>query len=396
VTATSALRHGGQTPAGGGRPREATRPRPPRPRRVRAFVLDDWLMLGGALLAAFALVDVAYLHLLDVSGVVGFLLCWYALFLLLYGAVLALGNPRPVVVERLVMVTLYLVAAVVAAALISTVVYIFVRGWAAVDRAGFFTQDMAGAALTDPLGRGGIGHAIVGTIIEVGLALVIAVPLGIGTAVYVVEVKGPGATLIRTVVEAMTALSDILAGLFVYTVLIIGFGLPKSGLAAAVAIGVTMLPLVARASEVALRVVPGSLREAALALGATHWRTVRRAVLPTARAGLATAVIVAMARGVGETAIVLVTSGASSFWTFNPTKEPMNSLPLFILTAYQTDSPAALTRAFGAASVLLTMVLVLFVSARWLVREKGSRPRRRLAAAMWESTGRRWARSPDR
>jgi phosphate transport system permease protein len=137
-----------------------------------------------------------------------------------------------------------------------------------------------------------------------------------------------------------------------------------------------------------------------MALGATHWNTVRKAVLPTAKAGLATAVIVAIARGVGETAIVLVTSGASSFLTFDPTKEPMNSLPLFILTAYQTDSPAALTRAFGAASVLLTMVLVLFVAARFLVRERTS-GRRQVWLAQRRSAQRRWpgrrpARSSER
>jgi phosphate transport system permease protein len=353
-----------------------------KPRRVRTLVLDDWLMLGGSLLASFALVDIGYLHMLDVSGIVGFVIVWYVAFIALYGAVVATANPRHVVVEKLVTATLYLVAALVLAALTTTVVYIFVKGWRALDHLGFYTHDMAGVSLTSSVGRGGIAHAIVGTIIEVGLAVLFAVPLGIGTAVYMVEVRGPGARLIRTVVEAMTAVSDILAGLFVYAILVIGFHWPKDGLAAAIAIGVTMLPLVARTADVALQVVPGSLREAAMALGANHWKTVRKVVLPAARAGLATAAIVAIARGVGETAVVLVTSGASSFMTVNPTKEPMNSLPLFIYTAYQTDAPNALSRAFGAASVLLAMVLALFVAARWFARDKGSsRARQVLAAA---------------
>jgi phosphate transport system permease protein len=127
--------------------------------------------------------------------------------------------------------------------------------------------------------------------------------------------------LVRTVVEAMTALPEILAGLFVYVVLIVGFGMSKSGLAAA-AMAVTMVPIIARASEVALRVVPSGLREASSALGATHWKTVRKVVLPSARAGLATATILAIARGIGETAIVLITSGASSFLNFNPSACP--------------------------------------------------------------------------
>ena len=143
-------------------------------------------------------------------------------------------------------------------------------------------------------------------------------PLGIGTAVYMAEVGGRFSQLVRTVVEAMTALPEILAGLFIYVVLIVDFGLSEVGLAASVAMSVTMLPIIARAGEVALRVVPGGLREASCALGATHWQTVRRVVLPTARAGLATGVILGIARGVGETAIVLITSGASTFLNFNP------------------------------------------------------------------------------
>jgi phosphate transport system permease protein len=290
----------------------------------------------------------------------------------------AIANPRHIVIERLVASTLYLVAALVIFALASTVVYTFAEGWRAFVHLNFFTHDMAGVSTSAPLNEGGILHAIVGTLIMVGIAVVVAVPLGIGTAVYMTEVKGPGSNLIRTVVEAMTALSDILAGLFVYALLVVGFGLGKTGLAAAIAIAVTMLPLVARASEVALRVVPGSLRQASEALGATHWKTTWKVVLPSARAGLVTAAILAIARGIGETAVVLVTSGASSFLNFNPTSEPMNSLPLYIYTAYETHQPLALTRAFGAASVLLAMVLLLFVVARWIVRDKTGRESSRL------------------
>jgi phosphate transport system permease protein len=364
----------------GGAPEVPSTPVPAkrRPRRVRALTLDDWLSLGGSVLASFALVDIGYLHLVNFSGIVGFAICWYFVFLLVYGTVVAIANPRHIVIERLVASTLYLVAALVIFALASTVVYTFAEGWRAFVHLNFFTHDMAGVSTSAPLNEGGILHAIVGTLIMVGIAVVVAVPLGIGTAVYMTEVKGPGSNLIRTVVEAMTALSDILAGLFVYALLVVGFGLGKTGLAAAIAIAVTMLPLVARASEVALRVVPGSLRQASEALGATHWKTTWKVVLPSARAGLVTAAILAIARGIGETAVVLVTSGASSFLNFNPTSEPMNSLPLYIYTAYETHQPLALTRAFGAASVLLAMVLLLFVVARWIVRDKTGRESNRL------------------
>jgi phosphate transport system permease protein len=370
----AAMEEGGGTPETPSPPLSAKR----RPRRVRALNLDDWLSLGGSVLASLALVDIGYLHLVNFSGIVGFAVCWYFVFLLIYGTVVAITNPRHIVVERLVASTLYLVAALIVFALASVVVYTFAKGWPAFVHLNFFTHDMAGVSPSAPLNQGGILHAIVGTVIMVSIAVVVAVPLGIGTAVYMTEVKGPGSHLIRTVVEAMTALSDILAGLFVYALLVVGFGLGKTGLAAAIAIAVTMLPLVARASEVALRVVPGSLRQASEALGATHWKTTWKVVLPSARAGLVTAAILAIARGIGETAVVLVTSGASSFLNFNPTSEPMNSLPLYIYTAYETHQPLALTRAFGAASVLLAMVLLLFVVARWIVRDKTGRESSRL------------------
>jgi phosphate transport system permease protein len=345
--------------------------RPARvPRKIRQFTTDDWLSLGGSLIAAFALVEVVYEHILDTSGTLGFLVSFYLAFLLIYAAVVAMVNPRPVVVERLVTAALWVAAGVVVGALGSTVIYTFVEGWPALVHVSFYTHDMSAVSPTAPLTQGGVLAAIVGTVIEVGIAIAVAVPLGIGTAVYMSEVGGHGSRFVRTVVEAMTALPEILAGLFVYVTLIVGFGLPKSGLAASAAMAVTMVPIVARAAEVALRVVPNGLREASGALGATHWKTVRKVVLPSCKAGLATATILAIARGVGETAVVLITSGASSFLTFNPTQNPMNSLPLFIYTAYTTHEPTAISRAFGAASVLLALVLVLFVVTRLISKDR--------------------------
>jgi phosphate transport system permease protein len=342
------------------------------PRTVRALTADDWLSLIGSLLSSLALVTVVYEHILDGSGTVGFAICWYAAFLLIYAIVVAMSNPRPVVVERLVTAALYVAALLVMFALTTTVVFTFVKGWPALTHVNFFTHDMSGVSPLAPLNQGGILAAIVGTVIEIAIAITISLPLGIGTAVYMSEVGGRLSRLVRTVVEAMTALPEILAGLFVYVFLIVEFRLPKSGLAVSVAMAVTMVPIIARASEVALRVVPNGLREASNALGASHWKTVRKIVLPSARSGLATAAILAVARGIGETAIVLICSGASSFLTFNPTENPMNSLPLTIYTAFVTGEPAAIARAFGAASVLLAMVLVLFVVVRLISRDNAT------------------------
>ena len=210
--------------------------------------------------------------------------------------------------------------------------------------------------------------AIAGTLIEIGIAIAISLPLGVATAVYMTEVRGRLSKVVRTVVEAMTALPEILAGLFVYVVLIVRLGYPRTGFAAAVAISVTMIPIIARSSEVALRVVPGGLREASLALGSSQWQTVRRVVLPTAKAGLATALILGVARGVGETAAVLITSGASTYLNLNPFQDPMNSLPLFAFNAVRSGQDLYITRGFGAAAILLVLVLTLFVIMRLLAR----------------------------
>lgn len=357
---------------GGDRP-VAPKPKVRKPRRTPNFTAEDWISLIGSVLSSLAFVTIVYEHILDGSGTIGFGLCWYAAFLVVYAAVVSVVHPRPIVLERLVASTLYLAAALVLFALGSTVFYIFAQGWRALVHVNFFTHDMSGVSPTAPLNQGGILHAIVGTVEEVGIAVAISVPLGIGTAVYLTEVGGRASSLVRTVVEAMTALPEILAGLFVYVLLIVEFGFSKSGMAVSVAMTITMIPIIARAGEVALRVVPSGLREASTALGATHWKTVWGVVLPSARAGLATATILAVARGIGETAIPLIVSGASSFLTFNPLNVPMNSLPLFIYTAYTTHEPLAITRAFGAASVLMVMVLLLFVAIRILVRQKGVR-----------------------
>jgi phosphate transport system permease protein len=147
-----------------------------------------------------------------------------------------------------------------------------------------------------------------------------------------------------------------------------------------------MLPIIARASDVVLRVVPGGLREASLALGASRWRTVWHVVLPTARPGLATALILGIARGIGETSPVLLTSGAASFMVVDPTKGVMNSLPLFIFTTVRSGEPIYIARAFGAAAILMALVLVAFVTARVLARPpRPSRRRRRLTSALRRS-----------
>jgi phosphate transport system permease protein len=162
----------------------------------------------------------------------------------------------------------------------------------------------------------------------------------------------------------MTALPDVLAGLFIYATLILIFGLQTSGLAAGVALAVTTLPIVCRAADVVLSLVPGGLTEASFALGSGQWSTVRFVTLPTARSGLATAVILGAARAIGETAPVLLTAGQTTFFKLNPTDGPMMSLPLLAYSLASSPFPNMVTRGFGAAAVLLVLVVGLFAVAR--------------------------------
>ena len=330
--------------------------------------------LVGCWIAALALAWLVCGRIMPWHGVLVFTAVTVVLGLVLIAIITAIDAGWPEVADRIVTTIITLAAGLVGLALVSTVLFIFAKGYKPLLHLNTFFDDMSGVAARDPLDKGGVAHAIVGSLIEVGIAIVVAIPLGIGTAIYMTEIGGKFARVVRTIVEAMTALPSIVAGLFIYTTLIVGLGVPRSGLAAAMALGVMMLPIIARASDVVLRVVPGNLREASLALGASRWRTVWHIVLPTARPGLATAVILGVARGIGETSPVLLTSGAASFMVTNPTDGVMNSLPLFIFSTVRSGEPVYIERAYGAAAILLAIVLVLFVTARLLARpRKGSR-----------------------
>ena len=343
-----------------------------RPRSTRRRTKDDMLSIAGAAVGSLAIVWLVYERLLAWSGTVGFFVWWYAAFLAFYAVLVSFSNPRTVVVDRLAAVWVHAGAFVVGAALTTVIIYTFVQGRHALMHPNFFVHDMSGVAPSATLAHGGVLHAILGTVEEIAVAIAISLPLGVGTAVYLTEVGGRGSRAVRTVVEAMTALPEILAGLFVYVAFVVGLGYAKTGLAVSIAMTITMVPIIARSGEVALRVVAGGLREAGLALGASHWATVRKVVLPSARAGLATALILSVARGIGETAIPLILSGASSFTNVDLFKDPMNSLPLYIFVSVRSAEPTAIERGFGAASILLTFVLFLFVLIRFLARDKAS------------------------
>ena len=237
---------------------------------------------------------------------------------------------------------------------------------------GFFTE-----SLRNVVGEGGGAvHAIVGTVIITGLATFMAVPIGILTAVYLRE-YGAGRRLAAAVtffVDVMTGIPSIVAGLFAYALfaLFLGPGV-RLGMVGAVALTVLMIPIVVRATEEMLRIVPNSLREAAYALGVPKWKTIVRVVLPTALGGIITGVMLAIARVVGETAPLLVTTGVITSTNWNPFEGRMMNLSVFAYFQYKTPGVPPepyFARAWAAALTLIIIVLVLYflarlVSLRW-------------------------------
>ncbi len=341
-------------------------PAPPAdaPLRIRRVSAEGTLSVLGAAGAALALDWVLYERVLPFTGVLGFWVSWYVLFLVLYGGIAALQWDRMAVRDRIVQVTLTTGGVLATAIVVDQVGYTLVRGFTAVKHLTFFTQSMAAEGPLSPQDVGGVGHALVGTLEQITLATAFAVPLGVMAAVFLSEVGGRLARPVRTLVDAMTALPDIISGLFILAFVVLTLGLQKCGFAASLALGVTMLPIVCRASEAVLRIVPGTLREASYALGGSQWRTVLSVVLPTARSGLSTAVVLAMARGIGETAPVLLVAGYARGFNWNPFANWQTSLPLYIYYEIQLPQVTEKIRAFGGGFALIILVLILFTIAR--------------------------------
>jgi len=270
---------------------------------------------------------------------------------------------REEIKDRIVTVLLYSAGFILVGALAFVVIFTLIRGQAPLTHPNFYVRPGEAGPL-DGLDVGGIAHAIIGTLIQISIALLITIPLGITTAVFLNEIGGRFARFVRTISDAMTALPSIVAGLFIFSALIRTGVLQKSGLAAALAISVMMLPIIIRASDVVLRLVPGNLREASYALGSTRWRTVWSVVLPTSRSGLVTAVILGTARGIGETSPVLLTSGSTNVMNTDILHDPMISLPLQVFNFTRSPEPNFIARGFGTAAVLLLIVLLLFAIAR--------------------------------
>lgn len=346
-------------------PTRSADPAPPAPRRRTGGVTrEDRLNIVGAAVSGLCVALLLFGRLAAFSGLLGFVVVAYVVFLATYALLVSFTEGGPTVVDKVVTVLLTTAGLVTFTALVFVVMYTLVQGRKALVHPNFFTEDMQRAGPLEPLTVGGIKHALVGTMWMISIGLFITVPLGVTAAVYLNEVGGRFSRFVRTIVNAMTALPSIVAGLFIYATWILALGNEKSGFAAALAIAVMMLPIIIRASDLVLRLVPNNLREASAALGASQWRTVWHVVLPTARSGLATAVILGTARGIGETAPVLLTAGSTAALNGSPVRGPMVSLPLATFEFVKSPQPAMIARGFATAAFLMMVVLVLFLVAR--------------------------------
>ncbi|MFF0430533.1 phosphate ABC transporter permease PstA [Streptomyces sp. NPDC004520] len=234
----------------------------------------------------------------------------------------------------------------------------------------FLTHSMNG--VLDAEEGGGVYHALLGTIEQVGIATLIAAPIGLLTAVYLVEYATGGklAKAVTFFVDVMTGIPSIVAGLFILATwnLILGFG--PSGFAGAMALAILMMPVVVRSTEEMLKLVPNELREASLALGIPKWRTILKVVLPTAIGGITTGVMLAVARITGETAPVLLLVFGTKLINPNPFEGAQSSLPLYVYEQYAVGTDAAVARAWAAALVLIAFVMILNLVARGIARWK--------------------------
>jgi phosphate transport system permease protein len=256
--------------------------------------------------------------------------------------------------------------------LLSLLASLVIRGWKALSPAFIFQNNIYISPST-PLEYGGIGHSILGTALIVFLASLVAVPIGIATAIYITEVRGRAVPYVRFFVQSMSGVPSVVAGLFILTTLVVSGALSQSALAGGLAYAILMLPTVARTAEEVLRLVPDELRTGALALGSTRARTVFQVVLPAARTGIVTAIVLGIARIIGETAPLLLAAGNSDETVLNPTGSPISSLPTYIFNNVALPYPDAVTRAWGAALALMIFVAVLFTIARVLGRGRMSR-----------------------
>lgn len=348
---------------------------PQRPWRKRPVKLDATIALATVLPAVIVALIFA---MTDIPGAVVMVVVYLPLQLIAAGIAAFATRGKRGVADSFLIVSAIGATVFSFVILLSLLGSLIVRGIEALwgpegFRSSFLFQNNVYINPSTPLEYGGLGHAVLGTLLIVGISTLIAVPIGIATAVYITEVRGRAVPYVRFFVQSMSGVPSIVAGLFILTVLIVSGAIGQSAFAGGLAYAILMLPTVARTAEEVLRLIPDDLRTGALALGSTRARVVLRVVLPAAKTGIVTAIILGIARVIGETAPLLLTSLKSDQTVLNPLGGPIAALPTYIFDNVALPYPGAVTRAWGAALVLMLLVLVLFTIARIIGRDRVGR-----------------------
>ncbi len=333
-----------------------------------AASLSDGRRLGRPAIAVIGVASLALTALLfaltPLQGRAGFVVAALAVFTVALATISFVVEGRRRASDRMLGLGVRLAVLIALLPLVLVLGYTLNRGLSKVD-VNFLTHSMKGVGPFDT--GGGLYHAAIGTLEQVLLTMLIAVPLGLLVAIYLAEYgRGRFASTVRFLVDVMTGIPSIVAGLFIYALVVINSG--PSGLAAALALAILMLPVVVRSAEEMIKLVPDGLREASYALGVPKWKTILRIVLPTASAGITTGVMLAVARVTGETAPLLLTSQTFDAINPNPFSGRQSALSSYIYDQATSAGPGYIPRAWGAALVLIAIVLVLYASARLLTR----------------------------
>ena len=322
-----------------------------------AIASAAWLFLELDLMVAILLVLLP-LQLVAV-GIAGFLL----------------KGKRGVPDAALIVMT-YFLGAFVMVLLISVLWSVIEAGFAALSPQ-FIFQNNVYVTPTTGLEIGGVGHAVIGTLLVVGLSTLVTVPLGVATGVYLTETRAKSRGFIRVLLQAIAGLPSVVAGLFVYSMLIVTGVSAYAGWLGSLALVPLMLPTVARVTEEALRLVPQELRNGALGLGAPSWRAFVMVTLPAAKSGVVTAILLGVARVIGETAPLLTTTFAANNTSLNIVEGGLATLPTYIYNYVSLGFDTSIQRAWGAALVLLILVGILFGAARYVSRPKSLKAKKK-------------------
>ncbi|WP_131771084.1 phosphate ABC transporter permease PstA [Candidatus Protofrankia californiensis] len=295
-------------------------------------------------------------------------------FVLISGALYLIGQTSASIMvegsrraaDRLVTTLVYLAFLLAVIPLVAVLASVIAKGAERVD-ISFLNHSMRNVGARDA--GGGIYHALIGTLEQIALASLFAVPFGLLVAIYLVEYgRGRISRTISFFVDVLTGLPSVIAGLFILAFYILALGQKPSGFAGALALTILMIPIVVRSAEEMLKLVPDELREASYALGVSRWRTILKIVVPTALPGIVTGVMLAVARVAGETAPLLLTIFGTDSINFNPFSGPQSALPLYIYSQAGQPQQAAVDRAWAAALTLIVLVMLLNAVARLVAR----------------------------